>query len=616
MVNVKFLPSGRMVDTAEGNTIMQAALEVGLPLEGVCGGNGMCGKCKVQLQINSRTIEAGALTPAEQKFLTEAEIETGWVLACRHTLSKDAAVFLPGQKDVDERKIGFASLGKTALRDTAIRKIVVVLPKPDIKDQRADWERLAAALPVSYIAFSRTVASSLPRTLRKGGFIVTAVFDASRLIAVESGDTTARSFGLAVDIGTTTLVAYLVDLNSGTVLAGGAATNPQNIFGADVISRITHSASGAGALQELQTKVVGGINGIVETMARKANVNINEIYQAVVVGNTAMGHLFLGLDPSFLAQAPFIPVFQQAVQIEAGELGLAVLETASVTVLPNVAGYVGSDTVGAMLAAEVDRLEGISILVDIGTNGEIVLAGKGRILVCSTAAGPAFEGASIRHGTRAAEGAIERVRIASDVEVTVIGGEKPSGICGSGLVDALSEMLKAGIVERSGRLVHKSAHLATLSPSLRQRLRTTDEQEEFVLVWGRDSASKGDIVITQKDIRELQLAKGAIMAGIRVLMQEMEVCVQELDRILLAGAFGNYISIESAMGIELLPPVSIEKVKTIGNAAGKGAQRALLSVAEKKRAIIIAQSAMHIELSIDKRFQEEFIRSLSFGGGD
>lgn len=611
MVEVKFLPSNKTVSVQDGSNILQAAIAAEVQVESTCGGKGTCGKCKVRLQTGEAD-KGVNLTTAEKKFLTPAEIESGWVLACQHILSEDAVVVLQEQKDAYDRKAGFHDSEKIRAHAPGIRKLALDLKEPTVGDQGADWERVVRALPVENVPFSRPVAASLPQKLRQGKFKVTAVLDGVRLLAVEPGDTRDRSYGLAIDIGTTTVVVYLVDLNRGTVIASGAVTNPQNIFGADVIARITHAAGGPQALQELQEKVVGGINGIIAQLTGKCEVSPEEIYQAVVVGNTTMSHLFLGIDPSFLAPAPFIPAFQQAVEIEAGELGLNILATAIVTVLPNVAGYVGSDTVGVMLAGGADRLQGVNLMVDIGTNGEIVLIGKGSILTCSTAAGPAFEGAEIKHGMRAAEGAIERVHISSDVEVGVIGGTKPRGICGSGLIDALSEMVRVGVVESSGRLAAKEAQLENLPPLVRRRLRGSGGGAEFVLVWGEDSATGEDLVISQKDVRELQLAKGAIMAGIRVLLRELGAEVREIDRVFLAGAFGNYIGKQSALGIGLLPLVPLDRIVAIGNAAGDGAKMALLSVAEKERALSLARQARHIELSSDKGFQEEFIDALSF----
>ncbi|KLU59663.1 Na(+)-translocating NADH-quinone reductase subunit F [Peptococcaceae bacterium CEB3] len=608
MVEVRFLPADKTVRVQEGMSLLQAAIAAEVRVESTCGGKGTCGKCKVRLQTG-KTENGANLTPAEEKFLTPAEIESGWVLACRHILTEDTVVVLEEQKDAFDRKAGMHDSEKARAHAPSIRKVALALAPPTVEEQSADWERLVRALPVDNVPFSRSVAASLPQKLRQGKFKVTAVLDGAKLLAVEPGDTTQRTFGLAVDIGTTTVVVYLVDLNRGTVIGSGAVTNLQNVFGADVISRITYAAGGPEKLAELQAKVVGGINGVLTQLTEKHGVSFDEIYQAVVVGNTTMSHLFLGIDPTFLAPAPFIPVFQKAVEIEARELGLNILPTAVVTMLPNVAGYVGSDTVGVMLAGNADSLPGLNLMVDIGTNGEIVLAGRGSILTCSTAAGPAFEGAEIKHGMRAAEGAIERVRLCSDVSVEVIGGAKARGICGSGLIDAMAEMVRAGVVESSGRLVNKEAQLEKLPPLVRRRLRGGTE---FVLVWAEDSATGEDIVISQKDVRELQLAKGAIMAGIRILLREEGAEAGELDRVLLAGAFGNYIGKESALGIGLLPPVPLERIAAIGNAAGDGAKMALLSLPEKERALRLARQAKHIELSTDPDFQVEFVNALSF----
>lgn len=393
-------------------------------------------------------------------------------------------------------------------------------------------------------------------------------------------------------------------------------TNPQQVFGADVISRITHASRGPDQLCELQEKVIGGLNKIIAQMCQEREIGREEIYQAVVVGNTTMAHLFLGLDPTYLAPAPFIPVYRESVEVQANELGLDILGTGTVVMLPNVAGYVGADTVGVMLAAEADRLPGVSLIVDIGTNGEIILSGRKRILTCSAAAGPAFEGAEIKYGMRAAEGAIEGVRITEDIELDVIAGGKVRGICGSGLIDAIAEMVKVGVIGSTGRFVGGPAELEKLPALVRERLRKTERASEFVLTWGKDSASGEDIVLSQKDIRELQLAKGAIIAGIMILVREMGITSQEIDRVLLAGAFGNYIRKESAVGIGLLPPLPLEKISTIGNAAGDGAKMALLSMKERARADSLARRAEHIELSTRKEFQAEFIKGLDFNIAD
>lgn len=607
MVKVTFLPSGEIAEAPAGSTIFQAAIAAGVQLESACGGRGTCGKCKVQIPPE----KVDPNTEIKEKFISHSEREAGWVLACKYQLFEDMTVTLSEQKDAHIRKTGRNRLREIEL-NPSIKKYCVELSKPSVSDQTPDWERLTAALPNREIRFSRRNAVNLAKTLYNANFRITAVIEGDSLLAVEDGNTLERSYGLAIDIGTTTVVIYLMDLNKGTVLASGAVTNPQRVFGADVISRITYASTGPDHLRQLQTTVMDGINKIIDDLCSESGVRHQEIYQAVVVGNTTMSHLFLGIDPTYLAPAPFIPVFRQAVQLEAHELGLNILETGQVKVLPNVAGYVGADTVGVMLAIGVDRLPGITLAIDIGTNGEMILAGQNRILTCSTAAGPAFEGAEIRYGMRAADGAIEGVWITDDVQLAVIGGGKPQGICGSGLIDVISEMARTGVVSPTGRMAGTPAQLEKLPPLIRERLRRTEQGLEFVLVWGSESASGEDIVLTQKDVRELQLAKGAIRAGIQILLTDMGISPEQIDRVLLAGAFGNYIKKESALGIGLLPSLPLERIHAIGNAAGDGAKIALLSMVEKTRASDLAFKAEHIELSTRKEFQDQFVKALSF----
>ena len=592
MSRILFLPSEKAVEVPVGSTILEAATSAGVQLQSICGGKGTCGKCKVNIVQPDESAE-------------------GWVLACQQTVDADLVVMVHEQKNILNRKVMFQDT-VSVLVAPSIRKYLVTVPQPSVEDQNSDWERLVSALPEKDIPFSRSVAITLPRDLRKENFCVTAVLDGNRLLAVEPGDTLERSFGLAIDIGTTTVVVYLVDLTKGRIIDHRAATNPQQSFGADVIARITHAAKGPDKLAQLQEKVLAALNTLIERLCRDNGIDQREIYQAVVVGNTTMSHLFLGIDPTYLAPAPFVPVYRKEVEVEARELALDILSTGKVVVLPNVAGYVGSDTVGVMVSTGADRLAGINLLIDIGTNGELILAGKGRILTCSTAAGPAFEGAEIKYGMRAEEGAIEGVRITNDVELTVIGGGKVRGICGSGLIDAVAEMLEAGVLDSSGRIVNSVEKVAKLPPLVRERCRKNDRCSEFVLVWSKDSALGEDIVLTQKDIREMQLAKGAIAAGVYILAQKLGIVPVDINQVMLAGAFGNYIKKESAVRIGLLPALPLEQIATIGNAAGEGAKMALLSVQERERAQDLALCTEHIELSNQKNFQEEFVKALGF----
>lgn len=589
---VVFLPSEITVEVPTGSTILEAAISAGVQLQSSCGGKGTCGKCKV-------------------KVLLEGEKAESLVLACKQTVITNLVVTVQEQKDAHSRKTMLEGTVPVHV-SPSIRKHQVTVDAPNVNDQISDWERLVEALPEREIPFSRLVAVKLPQNLRQENFCVTAVLDGNHMLAVEPGNTLGRSFGLAIDIGTTTLVVYLMDIIQGRVIDVGAVTNPQQPFGADVISRITHVTSAQEGLGQLQKMVIGGLNEIIESLCRRNGIAQQEIYQAVVVGNTTMSHLFLGIDPTYLARAPFVPAFRQLVEVEARDVALDILPTGKVVTLPNIAGYVGSDTVGVMIAAGIERLTGISLLIDIGTNGEIILVGKGRILTCSTAAGPAFEGAEIKYGMRAADGAIEGVRITTDIEIDVIGGGQVRGICGSGLIDAVAEMLKAGVLDTSGRIVNKDNQLAELPVWVRERCRKNKHTGEFVLAWSKDSNTGEDIVLTQKDIREIQLAKAAIMAGVRILQQELGVESQDIERVMLAGAFGYHIKKESAVTIGLLPDFPLEQITTIGNAAGEGAIMALLSVHEKERAQELALVAEHIELSTQKNFQKEFVRNLPF----
>lgn len=607
-IKISFVTSaGRVseVTVERGTNLLEAAARAGVAVEGNCGGKGSCGKCKVRLTKKS----PAAPTEVEKKFLSPGELEDGWVLACQRTAGDDIIVEVPEQSDAFRRKISLTEDDREVKAEPAVSKIELTLERPTVQDQTPDLERLLGRLPGDHIRVSHRLLPNLPRNLRQERFTVTAVLAADRLIAVEPGRTAGRLYGVAFDIGTTTIMGSLHDLSSGKVLAMGAATNPQNVYGADVISRITYAANNANGLERLQRKVVEALNRIIEGLAREAGIEPHEIYEATAVGNTTMSHLFLGIDPTYLAPAPFIPAYRHPVNLEAAEIGMAINPGGQIVVLPNIAGYVGSDTVGVILATGLEQRRDRCAVIDIGTNGELALAAGGRILTCSTAAGPAFEGAQIKHGMRAADGAIEAVRIDhGEVLLEVIGGTAPRGICGSGLIDAAAALLKAGVIEPSGRLVDPETTGAHLPPQLKSRLRRGKGGFDFVL------AGKGseEILLTQPDLRELQLAKGAIYAGLQILLQEAGLTESDLDEVLLAGAFGNYIRKESARDIGLLPGIPLEKITPVGNAAGRGARLALVSRTERARAFALPDLIEHVELSARPDFQDAFIKALSF----
>ena len=410
-----------------------------------------------------------------------------------------------------------------------------------------------------------------------------------------SSTLTARyPYGISVDLGTTTVVAMLWDLKSETLMGASSKTNPQSAHGADVISRISYAIDEPKHLEVLQQEILTCIKELITDLATKTSIDLMQIGRIFVVGNATMSHLLLGVDPKGLAIAPFQPAFTGTVQKKASDLGLPIHPDAILTLLPNIAGHVGSDTVAALIATELSKQEGVSLLIDVGTNGEIVLCAQDRLVCCSTAAGPAFEGASINQGMRASYGAINMVRVADkNITISTVGGGEPVGICGSGLIDGVAALLELGLLTNTGKLIK------------------TNENETGVLLY-EGSDSDHSIAITQKDIREVQLAKGAILAGIEILLSELNLTTEEIDRIYLAGAFGNDIDVNSAIKIGLLPNINPKKVHSVGNAAGVGASMALLSDEAKEVAIRLSQKVTHVELANHPNFQDFFLKAMYF----
>ncbi|MDO4976887.1 MAG: ASKHA domain-containing protein, partial [Eubacteriales bacterium] len=434
------------------------------------------------------------------------------------------------------------------------------------------------------------------------------------ILSAEPVDSTDRSYGIAFDIGTTTVVGILWNLVTGEMVDVEGATNPQSVFGSDVISRIQHCIEGAregiNNTKVMQEKMVACMNEMIAAFCKRNGIENTEIYDVTTVGNTTMSHLFLGINPASLAKVPFAPVFSGGVYYRCSDLGLHVNPHAKGYVLPNIAGHVGSDITAVMLATDLFNVPGKTIAIDIGTNGEILVAKDGEVKTCSTAAGPAFEGACIQCGMRAAKGAIEKVVIKEDVQVSTIDNADPIGICGSGLIDVTVQLLNAGLMESNGNLLtREEAEAKGLPESLSSRLYGEGVEKGFLLV----KNEKGDdIVITQKDMREVQLAKGAILGGILTLMKKLDFTVDEIDQVYIAGAFGNYIDKTNAITMGLLPAVSPEKVISIGNGAGVGASMALLSVDKRKDAEEKVKIIEHVELSQDMDFQEYYIQSMLF----
>ncbi len=600
-LKVTFLPDAVEAWVPEGVTLLQAAAAANVAIDAPCGDRGICGKCKVKLLT-----ETAAPTLQEKTLIPPEDLEAGWRLACQTRVSGEATVEVP------ERALKPAVVPLSAIQaKPAVRKIHLVLAEPTIEDPASDLTRLNRELAktVGRLRVDLQLLRELPQLLEKAHYDVTAVAVGDRLVALEPGDTTSRCYGLAVDLGTTSVVAMLADLNTGKVLGVESRLNGQANYGADVISRI-HAVMDAGTTEPLQQAAVATINSAMHTLLEANAVSREEVYEAVVVGNTCMNHLFLGIDPHSLALAPYQPVVADPVVTRATELGVAINPNGSVYTLPNVAGFVGSDTVAVILAAGMHHSEEIKLAIDLGTNGEMVLGNRHRLLACSTAAGPAFEGARISCGMRATEGAIERVWIdGGEVKLQVIGGNHPIGVCGSGLLDAVAQMRRADILNESGRMKSPS-NGADLPDRLARRLVNGENREGFVLA----QRGKRQVILTQGDVRELQLAKGAVRAGISILLKEYGIELADVSEILLAGAFGSYINPASAREIDLVPYVPIEQITAVGNAAGQGAIMALLSTDLREEAAQIARSVEYVELSARSDFMDQFMDALGLSG--
>lgn len=611
---VNFSSHGKIVELEEGKTILDAAALAGIPLESNCGSTGKCGKCKVRIAKGYAPQDAAA----GKRFFSEDETAQGWVLGCKYEIHDDLEVEVPVQFDAGSRKTKLNSLLDNITINSPVKKVYVELEKPVLADQCPDYERVLRAMELDAATQhpTRGLLMTIPKTLRDNGFKVTVVMHGDQVMWVEGGDTTADKYGLVFDIGTTTVVALLIDLNDGTIKGAAAETNPQNVFGADVISRITHVIDhGQEGLDQLHSKVVECLNDLALRAAAEAGVDKNMIYEATVVGNTTMSEIFAGVDPTYLAPAPFIPAYVHGIEMSGKELGFTLNPEMKVCLLPNIAGYVGADTMGVILGTHIHERPEYSLAIDVGTNGEIVLAGGGRILACSTAAGPAFEGAEIKFGMRAAEGAIEEVFIDNEsgkCTWKVIGDKKPCGICGSGLLDAVAQLYDEGIVNFRGVFNYEGEAFEKIHPELQKRLVQGESGYEFILATAEEAAKGIPVVLCQKDIRELQMAKGAIFAGMRVLMNEMGITIDDVKELMIAGAFGSYIKVPSALSIGLFPELPNGKHLSIGNAASEGARLALVSAEERALCDELARKAEYIELSSRLDFQDEYVMALYF----
>lgn len=605
-VKIRVLPLGKDLKLKVGANLRMALIEAGIPLDSVCGGQGICLKCKAQISGISEKP-----TDLEREKLSAEELRRGWRLACQVTVEAPGEVLLP-EIPVSRAKASFSLLGKEVALQPNVRLRHFELSEPTISDQRADWNRLAEFLEISEPASVRAELSLLREIsdrLREWNFQGEAVLVGDTVAALDPPNSARDMFGVALDIGTTTLAAGLVDLDTGKVVSLDAELNPQIAFGADVISRIVYTQNSPEKREKLQEELIKGLNRLLFRMCRLARRDRERIFEATVVGNTTMLHSLLGLDAVHIALAPYVGALNRALCVPARELGLQIHPRGRVHILPAIASFVGADTVAVILTTRLYQTHMPKLAIDIGTNGEVMLATEDGILTASTAAGPAFEGGRIRFGMRATKGAISSFQATPSVGYTVIGSSIARGICGSGLIDLVAELFRVGVLDRQGRMLLPSETGSSLAAELARRVRVRGGEREFVVF--RDEET--EITLTQQDVRELQLAKGAIRAGIELLMKEANINTGDIQEVLLSGVFGNYINRQKAVLLGLIPPFPLDRIHFIGNGAMDGALRALLNLEERHQADEISAQVHHVELSGRADFEETFLHCLELG---
>ena len=598
-----FQPSGRKGEVAGGKTVIEASRELGIEIESLCGGVRNCGKCKIKLVEG----DLSPFTDEEAKFITELERKEGYRLSCAAQIKGDVLIHVPEESRPEGQVVRKEATERPFELKPAVTLFFVELSPPSLQDPLGDFDRLKKVLSERYqlhdLEIGYPTLLKVSRVLREGNWKVTAaVWMEEEIIDIKPGRVD-EIYGLAVDIGTTTIAGYLCNLRSGKVIATESMMNPQMTYGEDVMSRITyvmtHPEEG---LEKLHRSVINGLNRLIKTITKKNHLSPEDILELTVVGNTAMHHLFLRINPEYLGVAPFPPAIHRSVDMKARDLGLKVNPSANVHLLPIEAGFVGADNVGVLIAEEPHHQDEMVLIIDIGTNGELVLGNRNKLISSSCATGPALEGAHIKFGMRAAQGAIERIEIhpeTLDVRFQVIGNSKATGICGSGIIDAAAELYRNGILDKSGRFRNEIKS---------SRLRVVDETTEFVIAWQNETSIGKDITITQKDVRNIQLAKSALYTGAKMMMRRLGI--KKLDKVILAGAFGSTIDPEKAMVLGMFPDCDPKHVNAVGNAAGDGARAALLNREKRLEADEIARKVEYLELTIEADFQKEFVEAL------
>jgi uncharacterized 2Fe-2S/4Fe-4S cluster protein (DUF4445 family) len=614
---VVFEPFGKRASVAHNTPIMDAARELMIDVSTICGERGTCGKCKVR--VDSGVEQLGPLKPAELRHLLKDQIDGGYRLACVCKVRGPLVIWVPDFSRQGKQRLQTEGLEVPVNLNSPVRKYFVRMHRASLEDSRGDDLRLLEALKeqhglqVQDVTIDFDLMQRLAEVLREAAWEVTAVvWDDRRIIAVEAGDTSERKFGFAMDIGSTKLAGFLMDLATGKVQAVAARMNPQIAFGDEIMSRLTYAMKSPESLKELQAVLFASTGEMIEECCGQANVRPSEIYECLFVGNSAMEHILLGLRARNVGFAPYAPCFTKGLNISTRGLPrLGVNPGANIYISSIIGGQIGGDSVGDLLVARLLDSDDLLFDIDIGTNTELAVGNKDRVVMCSVPSGPAFEGMQIRHGMRAATGAIEKVSIdPSTLEVwyRAIDDVKPIGICGSALIDIPAELLKAGLIETRGRF-----NTSLLGDRrLKGRLRKGSDGMEFVLAWEEESGIESDVVITEGDIRALAMAKGAMRTGAAIIMKRRGVTEGDLAKVFVAGAFGNYVDPESARTIGMFPEVPIERVVFVGNSAGTGARMMLISKEARRRGEEIAQKVERIELALEPDFPVEYAKAMYF----
>jgi uncharacterized 2Fe-2S/4Fe-4S cluster protein (DUF4445 family) len=656
-VMVIFQPSGRRGEVQKGITVIEASRKLGADIEALCGEKKVCGKCKVRIEegffekfgIQSSISHVSPWQEEEEKFINAEDRAAGYRLGCVAKVEENILVFVPEESRAGKQVVSKAARDIHIEHNPAVKLFYLEVDPPAFEEPMGDFERICRELERQYgltnLKIDLHTLRQLPMALRKGDWKVTvSVWMDQEVIRVRSGQCDAH-YGLAVDIGTTTVAGYFCNLDTMEVIDTVSLMNPQCKYGEDVMSRITFHMMNEDGLKRMSDDIIGGLNWLVDkamegTHPPKKKVkktkgdegpdewvevpeegktylrlSREDIEDMTIVGNTAMHHILLQLNPEYVGLAPFPPAIHHSLDIRARDLGVMINSSAYVHVLPNEAGFVGADNVGVLIAEEPYKSDEVQLIIDIGTNGELVFGNKHKMISSSCATGPALEGAQIQFGMRAAPGAIERIKIdpeSHEVDYKVIGRDawrsysepkemKAKGICGSGILDVLAELYTAGLILKSGKFNPEQK-------SKRYRKNADTEQPEFVLAWAEDTSIDKDIVITQKDVRQIQLAKGALYSGCKLMMRRMGM--EKMDKVKIAGAFGTHVDREKALIMGLFPDCDIEKIVSVGNAAGDGARAALLDREKRTEANWVARNVEYIELTVEKDFQKQFMQAM------